>query len=270
MKMNALSLRKIAGVLALLVAAQGSAWAASSDKSYTGIVDYVDTTEHTVSLLGSIFNKQFNLSPNCVYLLRDHGNGKISDLRTGENITVQYKNVEGVLVVNHVTQNLMQFEGAVDNLNGKDHTVTVYYHHLDRTFNLAAQCPIRLENQKSGVFTNLQNGDHVLVTFETPGGTPTAQRIEQTSMVFTGKLKAVDLTEGTIKARAGFTLKKFSVAKNCAILIHGRAAQLSDFKPNDKLVLTYDTINGVNVVSEIVPEGEAKNVVEMDEFKIDL
>jgi hypothetical protein len=42
------------------------------------------------------------------------------------------------------------------------------------------------------------------------------------------------------------------VADNCAIVINGKTdGRLSDLKPNDKLVLSYDEINGVNVVNRI-------------------
>jgi len=249
MKINALNVWKTVCLLALMAAAaQAAAGAARPEKSYTGIVNYIDSTEHVIDLHGALFDKRFNLSPACTCLIPNHDPGRISDLE----------------------QHPMQFDGMVDDVNSTNHTVTAYCRRLDRTFNLAAHCQIILKNHQPGGFTNLQNGDQVLVTFETPDGTPTAQRIEQTSLYFAGTLKAVDLTEGTLKARAGFSLKKFTVAKNCAILIHGRTAPLSDFKPNDKLVLTYDVIKGVNAVSRIVPAEEATNVVETDEYKVDL
>jgi len=271
MKINALNVWKTVCLLALMAAAaQAAAGAARPEKSYTGIVNYIDSTEHVIDLHGALFDKRFNLSPACTCLIPNHDPGRISDLRPGENVTVWYKNAEGVFVADHLEQHPMQFDGMVDDVNSTNHTVTAYCRRLDRTFNLAAHCQIILKNHQPGGFTNLQNGDQVLVTFETPDGTPTAQRIEQTSLYFAGTLKAVDLTEGTLKARAGFSLKKFTVTKNCAILIHGRTAPLSDFKPNDKLVLTYDVIKGVNAVSRIVPAEEATNVVETDEYKVDL
>jgi hypothetical protein len=94
----------------------------------------------------------------------------------------------------------------------------------------------------------------VTVTYETPDGTPTAREIAQTSMEFTGTLTAIDLGEKTVKAKAMFDTKKFNVADNCAIVINGKTdGQLSDLKPNDKLVFSYDEINGINVVNRIAP-----------------
>jgi len=55
---------------------------------------------------------------------------------------------------------------------------------------------------------------------------------------------------------------KFNVADNCAIVINGKSdGQLSDLKPNDKLVFSYDEVNGVNVVSRIAPAEVQANSV---------
>lgn len=270
MKINAWNIGRTFCLLALLVLAQGPAWAARAEKKYTGIINYVDPSGCLLDMQGALFDKEFKLGPACACLLPNQGRGKISDLHAGENVTIQYQKTAGGLLADQVEQNLMRFAGMVDDVNSTNHTVTVYCHWLDRTFNLAPHCQIILRNNQPGGFTNLQNGSQVLVTYETPGGTPTAQQIRQTSILFTGTLKAVDPAAGTLKAKAGFGLKNFSAAKNCSILIHGRTAQLGDLRPGDKLVFSYDVIKGVNVVNQIVPEGEANDIVSIDEYKIDL
>ena len=100
----------------------------------------------------------------------------------------------------------------------------------------------------------IQPGDHVAVTYEMPGGKPSAREIALTSIVFTGTLTAIDLGEKTVKASALFGSLKFNVADDCVIVINGKTdGQLSDLKPNDKLVFNYDEINGINVVDRIAP-----------------
>ena len=50
-----------------------------------------------------------------------------------------------------------------------------------------------------------------------------------------------------------------SMLNNCAIVIDGRInRRLSDLKPNDKLVFSYDEINGVNVASRIALVGRVQ------------
>ncbi len=52
------------------------------------------------------------------------------------------------------------------------------------------------------------------------------------------------------------------MADNCAIVINGKAdGQLSDLRPDEKLVFNYDEINGVNVVNRIAPAEEQTNSV---------
>ena len=57
-----------------------------------------------------------------------------------------------------------------------------------------------------------------------------------------------------MKAKSGFSSKKFNLADNCAIVINGKTdGRLGDLKPNDRLVFNYDEVNGINVVNRIAP-----------------
>jgi hypothetical protein len=124
----------------------------------------------------------------------------------------------------------------------------------DKHLQIADDCKIVLRDEKTGTFADIHPGNHVTVTYETPAGKPVAREIAQTSIAFTGTLTAIDLGDRTLKARAVFETKKFNLADNCAIVINGKTdGQLSDLKPNDRLVLNYDEINGVNVVNRIAP-----------------
>ena len=52
------------------------------------------------------------------------------------------------------------------------------------------------------------------------------------------------------------------MADNCAIVINGKTdGRLSDLKPDEKLVFSYDEINGVNVVNRIAPAEAPPNSV---------
>ncbi len=89
-----------------------------------------------------------------------------------------------------------------------------------------------------------------------------ARQIAQTSIEFTGTLTAIDLGEKTLKASAGFSSKKFNVADNCAIVINGKPdGRLSDLRPDEKLVFSYNNIKGVNVVNRIAPAGTEPNPI---------
>jgi Cu/Ag efflux protein CusF len=257
-----------AAVLAAGAVFRASADQAAADKpdrperSCTGTVDSVDLQEHTLETKGFVFNKKFNLGVACAYTVLDKGAGTASDLRPGEKVAVSYQNVDGVLVADRIEQQPMRFEGMVRAVDPDKHTLTLHRPTLDKTFQIADGCSVMLRNEKPGALADIQTGDHVTVTYETPSGRPTARQIAQTSIEFTGTLTAIDLGERTLKARAVFDTKKFNLADNCAIVINGRPdGQLADLKPNDRLVISYDEINGVNVVNRIAPEqNQAKSV----------
>jgi Cu/Ag efflux protein CusF len=227
---------------------------ARPEKNYTGMVVSVDLQEHTLNVRGFLFNKKFNLGAACTYTLLYNINGTVSDLRPGEKVAITYQNADGVLVADSVVQQPMRYEGMVQAIDPTAHTLTLHFRGADKTIPIASNCVVVLRDEKSGALTDIQTGDHVTVIYETPDDTPTAWQIAQTSMEFTGTLTAIDLGEKTLKAKAVFTSKKFNVADNCAIVINGKPdGQLSDLQLNDKLVFSYDEINGVNVVNRIAP-----------------
>ena len=232
------------------------------EKSYTGTVAAVDPKENTLEVKGFMLSKKFNLGSACAYTLLDKGTGTAGDLRPGEKVTVSYLEAQGVLIAARVEQQPMRYEGMVKAIDPASHTLTLRVGGTDRKFQLANDCKIRLRDDKSGALADIQPGNHVTVTYETPGKTLEAREIAQTSLAFTGTLTAIDLGERTLKVKAAFDAKKFNLADHCAIVINGKPdGQLGDLKPNDRLVLSYDEINGVNVVNRIAPaEDRPKSV----------
>jgi Cu/Ag efflux protein CusF len=226
--------------------------AARPEKSYTGTVVSVDPKEHTLTTKGFVLSKEFNLGAACTYTSLDNSVGTINDLRPGEKVAVSYQDANGVLVADSIAQQPMRYEGMVKAIDPTAHTLTLHVRGMDKTFQIADGCNVMLRDEKSGTLADIQIGNHVTVTYETPDSKPTARQIAQTSIEFTGTLTAIDLGEKTLKAKSLFDSKKFNVADNCAIVINGKLdGQLSDLKPNDKLVFSYDEINGVNVVNRI-------------------
>jgi len=238
------------------------ATAVRPEKSYTGTVESVDLQEHTLNAKSFVFDRKFNLGAVCTYTLLDNSSGTDGDLRPGEKVAINYRDMDGVLVADSIVQQPMRYEGMVQAIDPAAHTLTLHVHGIDKKFKIANDCGVVLRDEKSGTFADIQTGNHITVTYETPEGGPVARQIAQTSIEFTGTLTAIDLEEKTLKARALFASMKFNVADNCAIVINGKSdGQLSDLKPNDKLVFSYDEVNGVNVVSRIAPaEVQASSV----------
>jgi hypothetical protein len=240
--------------------ASANAPAAKPDKTYTGTVVSVDPKENMLHVRGYPFNsKKFNLGDNCTYMIVGMDTGAITDLRPGQRVTVGYQNAHGVLVADRVTQQPMRDEGMVKAIDLKAQTMTLHLGVMDKTFQLPADCEITLRGDKSGTVADIQAGNHVMVTYEVPNGKPTAREIAQTSATFTGDLTSIDLDQKTLKAKATFATKKFSMGDDCVIVVNGkRDGKLTDLRPDESLTISYDEVNGVNVVNRIAPR-EAQN-----------
>ena len=195
-----MSVLTIAGALTSL--ADDTETNAIPHKSYTGTVVSVDTKEHTLVLEGFFTSKTFNLGDNCAYTVVDKGAGVIGDLHPGQRVEVVYQEAHDVLVADRVTQEPMCYEGTVKACDPAQRTITLHMRGRDRTFPIADDCKVVLRKDKPGSLANIQTGNYVTVTYETPNGKPTAQKITQTSETYTGSLMAIDLDTKTVKAKS--------------------------------------------------------------------
>jgi Cu/Ag efflux protein CusF len=254
-----------AGYRALADGVSANATAAKPDKTYTGMIVSVDPKEHLVEVKGFLFSdKKFNLGDTCAYTMVGQDTGTIGDLRPGQKVTVGYRDAQGVLVADRVTQKPMRDEGMVKAIDPATQTLTLHLGVVDKTFQLPADCEVTLRGDKAGTVADIQAGNHVMITYEEPNGKATARQIAQTSETFTGDLTAIDLDQKTMKAKAMFDTKKFNVGDDCAVVINGKPdGKLTDLRPGESLMFSYDNINGVNVVNRIAPaKGSGSAVAE--------
>ncbi|HEX9048498.1 MAG TPA: hypothetical protein VF988_15830 [Verrucomicrobiae bacterium] len=237
------------------LSADTSVLSAQPEKNYSGTVISVAPQDRMVTVkAGWLSTKIFNLGDNCAFAMLDNNNGSVNDLRVGEKIAVRYQATEGVNVADRITQQPLQFTGMVTVMDTTNQILVVHRRGLDKQMVIANGCKVTLRDNRAGSFGDVQPGSHVTVTYEMPNDVLTARQITQTSSQFAGTLTAIDLAEKTVKARAFLDNKKFNVADNCAIVIDGRTnGKLSDLRPNERLLFSYDQINGVNVVNRIAP-----------------
>ena len=226
--------------------------AAGSDR-YTGMVVAVNPNEHTLDVKGLWMTKTFNLGDDCSYVQLDKPAGTMSDLRSGEKVTVTYVDAHGVRVANRVQQIAMTHEGTVKAIDPMAKTVTLHEGMTgDKTYRLPADCRVVLRNDHTGTLDAVKPGNYVTITYETPGGKAVARQIAQTSDTFVGEVTAIDLTDRTVKAKALFGSKKFSLGDNCTIILNGKMnAPLNDVRLGERLEFSYDDVNGINVANRI-------------------
>ncbi|HWW03572.1 MAG TPA: hypothetical protein VNZ64_27965 [Candidatus Acidoferrum sp.] len=242
--------------------ADESAPAAKPDKRCTGIISSVDPAEHVVTVKEFLQNRRFNLGNTCTYTFPDQNTGTAADLRPGQKVTVCYLSAQGVLVADQITQEPMRFVGTVAAVEPATHRLIMRRSLLDKTFQLGSDCAVVLRNDKTGALTDVQPGERVTVTYETPHGTHVARQIAQTSATFTGTLTALDMSERTIKAKTLLGTKKFNLANGCAIVVNGKLnGRMNDLKPGETLTISYDDLNGVSVANRLAAPSSAPATV---------
>ncbi len=255
------------------------------DETYTGTVAAVDLKERVLDVKGVLLSKKFNLGDTCTYTIVGKDTGSVGDLHPGQQVTVSYhitsvlpadrvqqepmtgdvREGRRIMINNHcytndvfvadrVQQELMTCKGLVRTNDPTHHTLMLRFLVLNKTFQIPDDCQIILSDGKSGAVTDIQSGNHVTVTYETPGDEAVAHKIVQTSATFIGKVVALNQINQTIAAAKvlNFNPMEFHLADNCAIVVNGKTnGQLSDLKICERLAFTYKNINGVNIVSYI-------------------
>jgi len=256
MKMNSI-LRWSLGVLsAMTVTAAASPTAASpaNEKQYIGKIDDVNSAEHTVTVHGLVRHRTFDLGNNCAILRWDKTAAGIKDLRPGQKVTIGYQNINGVLAADRIEQNTKRYSGVVKSINPSQGQLVLRHWPRDQKFILAEDCKVMLHDQENGALDSIKPGDHVTVVYETPSGSDVVCQIAQTSLSFAGSIVAIDLPHRTISIEGTFGAKRFSLANDCSIVMHGRTdAPLMDLRPGQHLTVNYDQVNGVNVANRIAP-----------------
>jgi hypothetical protein len=226
-------------------------------KYYSGTITSVDPQNHRMEMKDYFVTKKFSLGDSCIYALVD-GN-TINGLRAGQKVKVTCWDNHGVLVANRIIQEPLRHQGVITEINQADRTFELRSHGFTRKMQIAEGCTVGLRNHKTGSLADIKAGSYVNVTYEEPHGLTVARDISQTSETFSGSLTAIDLTERTVKAKSMMDSKHFQVAKDCSIVINGKmGGSLSDLRPGEKLVFSYDDVDGVNVVNRIANSEETQ------------
>ncbi len=224
----------------------------AKEKTMKGVAARIDQAEKTLRVRGFWGIKRLNVANNCKVSLQDKPDASLADLHAGQKLAVAYQNVQGVLVAHQIAQQNLIYTGFVKALDPANHNMTLRRRGVERTFRIAENCKVVLRDEKTGALSDVLPGHRVNVTYEIPNGADTACQIAQTSASFSGALTAIDLNDRTLKAKTLLGAKKFNVGDPCVIVMSGKPdAKLSDLKLGDKLVLSYDDVNGVNIVNRI-------------------
>jgi Cu/Ag efflux protein CusF len=233
---------------------QVQASATRTEKSYSGVITSVDPKEKVMTVKGLMFSKAFNVADNCAIVAGGKQEVTLNEIRPGQKVNVNYKDVRGVFVAKRIVQEKMLYTGTVQSVDPVKRVLKVSRKGLSKTFDIPTNCKVVLKNDKSGGLNEVRVGHTITVVYETPHNAPVARQIEQTSATYVGTLDAIDASSRTVKAKHLIGERKFNLADNCKIIVNGKLnASLSDLRLGQKLEFSYDEVEGVNVVTRIGP-----------------
>lgn len=222
------------------------------DKDYTGTITGIDQTERVLTVKGLLFTRTFNLSEDCTVALQNQEDASLSDLKKGQKVEVQYQDVRGVRVANRIAQQDLDFQGHIKTIDPATGTLSVKHGGFAREFVIAKNCEVVLYRDKSGSLDDLAPGHTVTVVYEVREGPDLVRRIEQRSETFAGTIRAIDVSERTVKVRGSLSEKKFNLADHCQIVLPGESnARLNDLHIGDHVVFSYENQSGVLIATRI-------------------
>jgi hypothetical protein len=250
---------------ALMAALPLGAWAgpeaagATHEKSWSGTLTDVNAGERTITARKWFIKRTFNAGDKCTVKAVGKKEAALGDLRPGEEVIIHYRDADGVLVADRITERPLHYQGTIETVDAKTSQLTMAAGRLGpashhKQMQIASDCKILLHNGKAGTVADLHPGDRVTIIYELPDGSPTAYQVSKRTTEFVGTLDAIDLGDRTVKAKETFGQKKFNLADGCQIALEGRSdASLKDLALGQRYEFTYENVNGVNVVNRIAP-----------------
>lgn len=240
----------------LLTALSGRADAddssAAKSHTFTGKVKLADEKGRTLTVKAFLSTRRFNIGDHCKVSLEDKPEATLNDLRPGHQVEVEYQEHNGVNVASRIMQKNINFTGYISAIDPDSKTFTVKRGVTRKAFVATDDCKIVIRDETDHTFADLKLGHKVTVRYTAAEGAEVAHHIEQSSLTFTGTLEAIDATTGTMKAKQLLADRRFTLAKDCQLIIDGRLnGKLSDLRIGDKLSFQYEDADGVLVANRI-------------------
>lgn len=137
------------------------------------------------------------------------------------------------------------FSGTLDSVNAKDKTFAVKKFFITRTFNVAENCAVSLEDKKSASLADLRPGHPVDVSYQESGGVYVADKVLQKNLTFSGTISALDNTTHQVTVHNTWGNKAFALADDTKYVSRDKSsATLDDLRLGNKVEVIYEVENG--------------------------
>jgi len=229
--------------------AEGSS---AKSREFTGIAASVNGADRTVTMDSFWGQRRFNVGNDCQVMAPGQPTASLADLHPGQKLDIRYEDDHGIRVAHEIDVRPMTVVGDVRSVDPNTHVLVLRHDAHDKRFEVASDCRVELRENKAGLLSNIQPGDRVTITYESPDQGSVAHAIAQTSRTFTGSITAIDTNERMLKAKAMFGDRTFNLANDCRIVINGNPdAKLGDLRIGDQVTFNYDDEDGVLVANRV-------------------
>ncbi|MBI1177664.1 hypothetical protein GC207_09520 [bacterium] len=220
--------------------------------TFSGTLRNVDVSSGALRVKSFLSSRVFEVGKSCNISLADKPEGTISDLVPGQKVEVSYQDYDGVRVATKVAQEDQTLTGAVLAVDPNDRTFRVKDGWFSKQFTAGPNCRLILRDDSVHTFKDLEIGERVSVKYVTPESGNVAQEIHERSLVYEGKVDALDARTDTIRAGDLLSEHTFRLGDNCQIVVNGKlGGELSDLRIGDHLNFHYEDVDGVFVANRI-------------------
>ena len=225
-----------------------------------GTVATVDAKGKTLKLhgwLGSLRSLNFHLAEGATVMTGQSKTAAPEDLKTGMEVRVHYKRVDGVRVATHIEQRLHEDTSFVKSVDLTTQQLTVERARLGKTFWLTEDTRI-LAHGKPAKLADLKPGQRVTVNYVRNGVALVAKSVNDPSELFSGTIEAINAEQGSVTMKYLLSRRTFALGADCRIVVDDSPkATLRDLRIGDRATISYRDVQGVLIAMRVTRNASA-------------
>lgn len=141
-------------------------------------------------------------------------------------------------------QSLKNSKGIITHVNATEKLVTTESFWSTKTFSLADNCTVSLEDKPEATVANLRPGQKVKVRYLNSHGVLIAHGIQQENQVYHGRVETIDPAIKSIGIKRGAAVRKFSLPENYTVLLKdNKSGTLADLKVGQMVHVIYESLD---------------------------
>jgi Cu/Ag efflux protein CusF len=141
-------------------------------------------------------------------------------------------------------KSLKSSSGTISHVNATEKLVTTESFWATKTYSLADNCTVALEDKPEATVADLRPGQKVRVRYLNTHGVLIAHGIHQENQVYRGRVETVDPATKSVGIKRGAAVRKFSLPENYKVLLKdNKSGTLADLKVGQMVNVVYESLD---------------------------